>query len=99
MPVRAWERGARRGVRELDLEPLVSRWGGNHAERRLSPVTAITARVLALDSGGRFEWGYVGVVLRVLVDGREKREVGIDGSAIEGQMENGGGVGWKQREG
>jgi hypothetical protein len=52
MPVRAWERGARRGVRELDLEPLGSRRGGNHAERRLSPVAVITACVLALDSGG-----------------------------------------------
>jgi hypothetical protein len=86
--------GARRGVRELDLEPLGSRRGGNDAEHRLSPVAAITACVLALDSGGRFEWGYVGVILRVLGNGREKREVGIDRSAIEGQRENGGGVSW-----
>jgi hypothetical protein len=45
--------------------------------------------------GGRFEWGYVGVVFRVLSDGREKREVGIDGSPIEGQREKGGGGGLK----
>jgi hypothetical protein len=50
-------------------------------------MATITVCVLALDSGGWFEWGYVGVVLRVLGDGREKREVGIDGSAIEGQRE------------
>jgi hypothetical protein len=60
MPVRAWEREARRGVHELDLEPLGSRWGGNHAKRRLSPVAAITACMLALDSGGRFEWARFG---------------------------------------
>ena len=61
MPVRVWERGPRRGgVRELDLKPLGSRLGGNHAERRLSPVATITACVLALDSGGRFEWARFG---------------------------------------
>ena len=58
-----------------------SRWGGNHAERRLSPVAAITACMLALDSGGRFKWGYVRVVLRVLGDGREKRERGASTGA------------------
>jgi hypothetical protein len=52
------------------------------ARRLAAPYPACA---LTLDSGGRFEWGYVGVVLRVFADGREKREVGIDESTIEGQ--------------
>jgi hypothetical protein len=34
---------------------------------------------------------------RTQSDGKEKREVGISRSAIEGHREQGGGSGWKQR--
>jgi hypothetical protein len=47
------------GVRELDLEPLGSRRGGNHAEHRLSPVATITAYVLALELARVAETGKV----------------------------------------